>query len=188
MGNHEHQHSSNPPGWGDLLLGAVAFLFVTEGVYRIIEAIKPGMLSQDVLFEMRLCGGLFFLVWAFVGKVIFEPFVAAAIKREEATVGASGSAQQALDEVASLESALEDELRDARLEGIRLRDEQIDATKKKAADALDEAKQNAAKQLGQASKSLDELRATAQQELEQEAQSLTKLVVDKVVAESRALH
>ena len=188
MGHHEHQHNSKPPGWGDLLLGAVAFLLVSEGVFLIVEAIKPGILSAEALFEMRLCGGLFFLVWAFVGKVVFEPFVAAAIEREEATVGASGSAQQALEEVAALESSLEVELRDARLEGIRLRDEQIDVAKKKAAAALDEAKQNAAKQLAGANESLQELRAAAQQELEQEAQSLKKLVVDKVVTESRALH
>lgn len=184
----EHHDSATTLGWSDLILGAIAFLFVSEAVFHIIGVIKPGLFSQETLFEMRLSGGLFFLVWAALGRGVFESFFESAYARQEATVGASSNAQEMCDEVVQLEAKLEESLRESRLKGIRNRDAQVDIAKKEAAKVVEVAKRDNASELAAANEELQKLRVEAETELEGEASELKQLVIDRVLAESRALH
>ena len=183
MGSKEHDHAPKPPpGWGDIIVGAIAFYLFSELVAFALHKLGLDIPSREALLEIQLAGGFFILVWAVLGKAVFEPFINAAIEREERIVGDRQLAQERRREAEAIEQKVRESLREARLAGIERRDALVDAAKRRGQQILEEAEQENARELENASERLESLRAKAEADLDSESEKLAKLVASRALA------
>lgn len=179
---HGHHGSSTPPGMQDIAIGAVVFYLLTHGVFWVVaNLIDPNLFSVHALHQMQLSGGLFILLWVVLGRGVFEPFLASAVHREEATQGVFKRAQAMKDASRKLAEEVDAALRGARLQGVRQRDGEVAEARVKATALLEKAQAENSLHLSAATETLAEMKVAAQKQLSQETEKLSKLVVEQVL-------
>lgn len=127
---------------------------------------------------------VFIVLWRFLATALFKPFLANYQEREARTVGDEHSASEMKNKTKQLSRRIEEELNGARLEGISLRDEQINAAKVQAQELLDRASAAAQEEIKRASLKVQEMKKRAESELPQEVERLAQLVITKALSTS----
>ncbi len=145
---------------------------------------------NDILFEILSSTATFLALWFVLGHLIFKPFFNLIDEREARTVGDEHDAQDIRNRIRIIQAQTDEQLREARVEGIVLRDERVNQAKKEAQVVIDREAQAAAVELKRAEQQIAELKAKAMSELPQEAEKLAKLVVSRALATegSRTIH
>jgi F-type H+-transporting ATPase subunit b len=197
--NHSDSHSSchaphfqtTPLGASDVLVGGIVFYLFTLGIYKLCSAAVPGLLTPETLLDIQISGGLFLVLWLFLGNLIFKPFLELIEQREERTLGDEQRAQANLKQKKELESKLASELRNARLKGIEERDQKVLEGKRLAQEIIDEAQRENADQIQYAQQEIRIMREAAFKEVVAEADKLANLVAERALAvssTSRSIH
>lgn len=178
----DHHHSTAAPGWFDLLGGIAICYGFSEVVYIAVNGLVPDLgFDRGDLLKMQLSGGLFFVVWALLGRGVFEEFFASAIAREEATQGVFKQAQTLRESSRKISEEVSLALREARLVGIKHRDIQVQEAKLQAGKVLEKAAHENQLQLRAAAETLEEMRVKAEQQLEQDTKALSQQIVSQVI-------
>jgi F0F1-type ATP synthase membrane subunit b/b' len=144
------------------------------------------MITPEILIQISLSTALFFVLWMFLGKVWFKPYLELLIDREKQTVGATKEAVQKLDENRRILDRIESELRTTRIEGINLREELTQAAKSEAQKILDQAKSKADLAIENARKDIINARQAAIKELAKETEEISAAMIKQVLGESSA--
>ena len=178
--SHEH-HTVNPtpPGWNDVLLGAVVFWLVTEGVYLLLTTMVPGLINRSILTEIQISGFFFLLIWPILGNGVIARYVDAAIERERKTTGALERADELRKESSRLAGELSDKMYTARLEGAKLRDAHVTEAKQKADEISTEARAQSDQEIKKAMGELEGNVSSVRGELDSEVEVLARLMVEK---------
>lgn len=147
-------------------------------------------LSNILVQTSILAAALFVVVWVFVGKYLFKPFIAVLEEREQRTVGDAKRAREKKDEVKTLVAKLDEQLVSARLEGIRRRDKKITEAKTEAQDLVDRAAEQARESVESARLEIERIKKQALSDLSSEADQLSEAVVAKAkgLGAPRILH
>lgn len=136
---------------------------------------------NPIVFQALCSVGVFLLLWAVLGNLVFKPFFSMLEEREQRTVGDETAAVEKRQELKVVNSQIQEKLRQARLQGIALRDERVAQAKKEAQALLDQANNIAAQELSRAEQSIEDLKAAALRDVAVEAENLSKMVVSKVL-------
>ena len=137
---------------------------------------------NQILVEMIFSAATFLVLWSVLGNKLFKPYFRLLEEREARTLGDEQLAVEKRHEAKQLAADLEEQLRTARLEGIRRRDERVSKAKAEAQVIVDRAAEQASQELKRAQQQIAELKAKALGELPQEAEKLSKLVVSRALA------
>ena len=179
------KHSeSEPLGLRDVIAGTLVFVVLCVVLYEVLAVAIPGLLSFAVLKQVIVSGLIFLSFWALLGTFVFQPFFEVLYKREARTKGDLTLAQEKLRESASLEQDLDEQLRLARLEGIKKRDTFLDEAGRAAQEVTDAASKAAREEIESAQKEIEDLKASAETELAEEAEKLAKVVVQRALSSS----
>lgn len=137
---------------------------------------------NPLIVEAVFSATTFLVLWSVLGNVLFKPYIKLLDEREARTSGDEDVAIAKRQEAKSLQAEIEEQLRIARLEGIRTRDERVSAAKREAQVVIDRAAEQAAQELKRAEQSIAELKSKALAELPAEAEKLSKLVVSRALS------
>lgn len=179
--HHGHHHNTTPLGMQDVIAGAVLFVIFAFLLKLFIEAVKPGMFTWNTFAHTLVSGFTFLGIWAFLGNKLFRPYLEVVEQRETATVGAEARAVELRRETQRIQAEIEEQLRQARVEGIKRRDAQVDEAKKNAAAVLERVSSQAGERLKSAHAEIAELRRAAEREVESESQKLAALVCERAL-------
>lgn len=136
---------------------------------------------NQLLVDGLTSAGALLLLWQLVGNGLLKPFFELIDERERRTSGDEHSAQEKRAEAKSIFAAVDEQLRDARLEGITVRDEIVSRAKSEAQVIIDRAAQQTAEELRKAEESIAGLKAAAVTELPAEAEKLSQLVLSRIL-------
>jgi F0F1-type ATP synthase membrane subunit b/b' len=140
------------------------------------------MFSPDQLPDSILSTGLFLALWYLLGIRIFGPFFQMLEEREMKTSGAEKILGNKREELKTLERQLDDLLRQARLDGIAMRDGLLVRAKAEGSVIAGKALMQADSELQRARADLDRLREKIRQELHPESEKLASLLCERVVS------
>ena len=144
----------------------------------------------DIQFEIVASAVTLIALWVIFGHLIFKPFMRLIEEREARTTGDETDAQEKRARTKALQAQIEESIRQARVEGILLRDERVNHAKKEAQTIIDRAADQAAQELKKAEQQIAEVKAKAVAEIPAEAEKLSKLVVGRALStdSSRTIH
>jgi len=144
----------------------------------------------DIQFEIVASAVTLIALWVIFGQLIFKPFMRLIEEREARTTGDESQAQAKRARAKALQAQIEESIRQARVDGILLRDERVNHAKKEAQTIIDRAADQAALELKKAEQEIAEVKAKALAELPGEAEKLSKLVVGRALStdSSRTIH
>jgi F0F1-type ATP synthase membrane subunit b/b' len=145
-------------------------------------------ITPTILLQIALSAGLFVALWYYLGKNVFGPFIKVIEEREEKTVGVEKFASDAKEEVRRETQKLEALRLEARLEGIRARDELIVSAKSKADELLAATTARVEGELAGIKAEIEKLRASLLPELDQEAEKLSQALVAKLTSSENSKH
>ncbi len=130
----------------------------------------------------------FILVWQFLSKVFFKPFFDVLIEREKRTVGAEDVATKALRETEETEHIIEDTLKKARLEALKVRDERLLKAKSAGREIVDAAERESSEKILKAKSKINDSLDKSLSEAKAEAENLSAKIVKKVLLTSNQIH
>ena len=141
-------------------------------------------ITSNHIFQIAFSAGLFLLLWAVLGGMIFKPFFRMLEEREDRTVGDERAAAAALEETKVRTQDLEKQLLEARIVGMQDREKRIQKAKEEATALVGEANLRAAEELKKIQEEIAQLKQRAINEVEAEAKNLSRLVVRQVAGDS----
>jgi F0F1-type ATP synthase membrane subunit b/b' len=193
---HSHQ-DSRPLGIVDIVAGAVVFLALAWLVISVAGPDGMGFLKNLLTVERSIelisSGLLFIAVWFFVGELVAKPYLENHYAREEKTSGTQLRNQELKKEIEQLRLDIVSELRTARLEGIRRRDEIVADAKRKSQTIIDTGRADIEKEWEKITSDLETARRGVYASLDSEVPGLVSLMYGKVLKgplsnSSRVLH
>ena len=125
-------------GLQDVIAGIVFFLLLTEGLYTILLNF-PGLLGREALYEIRISGVLFLVIWGVLGNFLFKPFLGVILDREEKTEGYERRAAERKRNTKEISEQIEEHIQEARLEAIIKRDKLAEEARKRAREQIEQA-------------------------------------------------
>lgn len=181
---HSHQDDT-PLGIVDVIVGLVAFAGLAwiattvagpEGV-GFLKNLLNAERSQEFVYS----GVLFLFVWYFLSVVVVEPYLAAFYERESKTSLLKEKNLSIRKEIDQLKREIDSELRTARLEGIKRRDEKVVEAKNLGSEIVEEGQKVSEKEWGRVSKELDSLRSSLMGSIESEVGDISSSLYRKIV-------
>lgn len=188
--SHEEHHDTTPLGLVDVIAGTVIFLLLAWVANYLAGPEGFGFLKNlltEKRFEEFLLSGLIFLgVWYFVGSVLARPYLDAFYLREEKTSGLLAKNIELKREIERLNLDIVSELRTARLEGVKRRDERSGEAKKKAQEIIVEGRELGEREWEKVSEELGVLRKSVFNGIDNEVSELTSTLYRTVVPDASA--
>ena len=184
MGHH-HSKVDSKVGFFDVILGLIIFI----GLWVLVSNVAgpegvgflKGRLDELHSWEMLISGVLIVALWAILGPLVMEPYLNTIYDREARTSGMVSENLELKKEVEKLKSDLAAEIKTARLEGVRRRDEKVAAAKKQASDIVDAGKKIAEEEWQTFEKEIVELRSGLFSSIDNEISSLSSEVLKKIL-------
>lgn len=148
------------------------------------------MIATSILINILAAACLFLVVWGVLGRFLFKPYLALLNEREARTKGDAMLALRKREQSRERRQIIEERLRQARIEGISVRDSKIDEAKIFAQQIVSEAVEEARIQSENTLREIELLRIEAFEQLSNDSQTLSNLIVEKLTEESsgRVLH
>lgn len=134
---------------------------------------------------------LFLVLWNLVGVRCFKPFFEMLEQREAKTVGDERRAKEIKETTVRVEHEIELELHNARVAGVKEREERLQVAKSKAQEITTEASESAQQELAAGRAEIEQLKNKARRDLEQEASGLAKNLVSQILqseSQSTTIH
>lgn len=184
MGHH-HSKVESRIGFFDVILGLIIFI----GLWALVSKVAgpegvgflKGRLDELHSSEMLISGVLLLLLWAILGPLVMEPYLKTIYDREARTSGMASENLELKKEVEKLKSDLAAEVKTARLEGVRRRDEKVAAAKKQASEIVDAGKKIAEEEWQVFEKEIADLRIGLFSSIDNEISSLSSEVFKKIL-------
>ena len=117
---------------------------------------------------------LFIVIWQILGRLFFKPVLKVLEDREARTLGDEQRAHELKEEAKDLTHHIESQLRVARAEGIRKRDEIIAKAEREAHKILEHGQRQAAAKLKEGQLEIHRLKENAKKELVVETENLAE--------------
>lgn len=148
------------------------------------------MNRTDLLLEVATYTVLFLLLWQVIAPLYLKPYFALLLEREERTAGDEKRAYARREQTREIVRQLEQKRYQARLEGLKVRDEQIQQARGAAAEIIKAAERKADSELVLAKAQIDLAKAKALGDVEAEASKISEAIVSKVLTAGgeRTLH
>lgn len=148
------------------------------------------MSKSEMFYQVASYIVLFLLVWQIISSLYLKPFFALLTEREERTSGDEKRSQQKREQTRELIRQVDEKRAAARLEGIRLRDEQIFQARQKSGEIIKAADGRADNEFQQAKSVIDLAKAKALADVDSEAARISELIVGKMLTSNteRTLH
>lgn len=127
---------------------------------------------NSVVIHILVSAGLFIILWQVLGRVFFKPVFKVLEEREARTCGDEEKAHDLKEQARELNHQIEAQLRIAKAEGIRKRDEIIAKAEREANKILDNGHKQAVEKLKEAQLEIKRLRARAKHDLIVETEKL----------------
>ncbi len=178
----EHNYSKKPLGLGDALVGAVLFVLCVFGMQALLGAVVPGLLKPETAIHIIVSGLMFILCWALFGNYLFQPYLELFEEREARTEGDKQKAAEVKKGSLALQSEIEEHLREARLEGIRLRDVKVDDAKRSVDEILTAAQETSDGDMSRAQTKIAGMKEQAFREVSVESDKLAQQLVQTALA------
>ncbi|MCB0346651.1 MAG: hypothetical protein KDD66_16165 [Bdellovibrionales bacterium] len=136
------------------------------------------------MIEIAASAGLFILLWIVLGNTLFKPYIRLIEEREARTMGDEKRAGEAARETERISNEIKEELRQAALHGIKIRDSHVAEAKAEANQVTEHASNVAAKELTAARKEIAKLVAEARDQINQDAQQVAGAMLDRLLTGS----
>ena len=136
--------------------------------------------------RLLLSAGIFVLLWKVVGEGLMKPFFDMLAEREQKTVGDEKKAQKTLELSAQVASDIDSELLEARVEGVKLREEQLAAARGEVTKVTDKASKEAEATLTAGREEINIVASKARSDLEKEIDGLAEVLVSRVLGKESA--
>ena len=148
------------------------------------------MSGSELFFEVATYVVLFLILWQIIGPLYLKPFFALLTEREERTTGDEKRAYSMREQTREVVRQLEIKRQQARLDGIKLRDEQVQQARLRAESIIKSAEERADAEFQQAKAGIDLAKVKAMAEVETEAAKISDAIVGKMLAANaeRTLH
>jgi F0F1-type ATP synthase membrane subunit b/b' len=176
-----HHGKQTPLGASDAIIGAVLFVLLVFGLRAVLDAMVPGLLKPETMVHIIISGLMFVVVWATLGSYLFQPYLDLIEEREERTRGDEERALHRRREVSDLQAQIDEALRLARLEGIKLRDAKVGEAKRSVQGILDAAQATAESDISRAQQKIAQLKQEAEGEVATESAKLAEQLVRKTL-------
>ncbi len=137
-------------------------------------------ITTQHLIEVACSAILFIVIWQILSARLFKPYLALLDERDARTVGDEQRVVERKKEIEDVQRVIDDELRQARVEGIVLRDKLVNEAKEEAQAIIDEATKVVDEELSRSRQAIFELKTQARAEIDKEADKLALLVVDRL--------
>lgn len=183
--NHGHDHKEKKIGTFDIIMAFLVF-FALWYVAKTISgpegfSFLKGRLDELQAQEMLISGVLLISLWAILAPLVMTPYLEALYQREAKTSGMVIANTELKKDVEKLELEVLAELRTARLEGIRKRDEKVNAAKKQASEIVDAGKKIADEEWFVFEKEVSNLRSGLLSSVDNEVSSLSSEIIKKIL-------
>jgi len=136
--------------------------------------------------HLLISSGIFILLWKVVGEGMMKPFFDLLAEREQKTVGDELKAKKTLELSTQVAADIESELLEARVEGVKLREEQLNAARGEVSKVTDQASKEAEATLSAGRGEISSLASKARSDLESEIDGLAKVLVSRVLGKEVA--
>ncbi len=136
------------------------------------------------MIEILSSAGLFILLWTILGNALFKPYIKLLEEREARTMGDEKRAAEAFRESEKVAQEINEELRQAALHGIKIRDSHVAEAKDEANQVVDHASSVAARELEAAREEIAKLVAEAREQINQDAQQVAGAMLDRLLTGS----
>ena len=144
------------------------------------------MLQNPAIQQILISSGLFLLVWAILGNLVFKPFLKILEEREAKTIGSDKEAFAQKKKSQELTVQIEETLKNARRTAMQARDEQTQRARQNAEKIKVEAQQHAELEIAKAREHIARLKENAFKEVAVESDALARQMVEKALSsESR---
>jgi F0F1-type ATP synthase membrane subunit b/b' len=138
---HSSHSDTRPLGLSDIIAGGLIFLLLAWACFSLAGpdgvGFLKGLLNSERSYELLVSGALFLLVWLVVGELAAKPYLANHMLREEKTKGLKEKSIELKKEIESLKLEVVSELRTARLDGVKKRDEVLSSARKIANQVIE---------------------------------------------------
>jgi len=182
---HHKNSEQSKIGIVDIVIGLVVFVLLWAVVARIAGpegfGFLKGRLTPEYATEMLISGVLILGLWAIMGPLVMEPYLNAFYERESRTSGLAAENVVLKSEVEKLKADLAAEIKTARLEGVRRRDEKVAAAKKQALEIVDSGKKVAEDEWKVFDKEIISLKKGLMGSIDNEVSSLSSEILKKVL-------
>ena len=138
-------------------------------------------ITSTHLIEVGSSAILFIFLWWFLRGRVFLPYIEVIEEREQRTVGASEMVRVREKEKREIERVIAEEVRESRLQGIKLRDAKVKAAKDQAQEMLDQAAAQAQGELDKSRDAIAKLKLQAEQDMKAEIAALSAQITEQVV-------
>jgi F0F1-type ATP synthase membrane subunit b/b' len=181
---HGH-HKTTTVGYIDIIAGLVIFLGLAYLVSNIAGPEGIGFLkdklSPESAQEMVISGVLLIVLWAVLGPLVIEPYLKAVYERESKTTGLAVENSELKKEIEKLKAELAGEIKTARLEGARRRDEKVTSAKRQANEVLEAGKKLADDEWKNLEVELKSLKSGLLSSIDSEVSPLSAEVLKKIL-------
>lgn len=186
---------TTPLGISDVIAGAVIFMCLALLSAHVAGPEGYGflrnLLTEERSTELIISGLLFIFVWFVLGNLVIKPYLNALYQREEQTSGLKIENNSLKNEVQNLKREISAEIKNARLEGIKKRDQKMGEAKKMADEALEAGKQTADAEWNKQSSELERMQETLFTSVDSEVEALANVLYSKVAetdTSSKVIH
>ena len=146
-----------------------------------IAEIESSNAPNPILVHVVVSAVLFLLIWQILSRIFFKPVFKVLEEREARTYGDDHGAQRIKDQAQDLTHKIEAQIRIARADGIKKRDEVIAKSEREANKILENGQRKAAARLKEAQLEIHQLKDRAKKELAIETDKLANEVVSRVL-------
>lgn len=182
---HDKHHKEIKVGTFDVVMGLIVFVglwYVTSIVagpegFGFLKGKLDAIHSQ----EMLVSGCLIIFLWATLSPIVIKPYLEALYEREAKTSGMLTANSDLKREVEKLKAELSAEIKTARLEGVKKRDEKINAAKKQANEIVEAGKKIADDEWKVFEKELSSLKNGLMGSIDNEVNALSGEVIKKIL-------
>lgn len=136
------------------------------------------------MIEIAASAGLFILLWVILGNLLFKPYLALLEEREARTVGDERRASEGQREAQRLQGEVNEELRQAALQGIKIRDSHVAEAKQEAAEITEQAAGRAAEAVAEARAEIERQVAAAREQIGQDAEQVAGVMLERLLSGS----
>lgn len=180
-----HGHTEKKVGFLDVVIGLLVFIALWAAVKAVAGpdgfGFLKGRLNELLAMEMLYSGVLLISLWAILGPLVVSPYLSALYERESKTSGKQVENAELKKEVERLKSDLAAEIKTAKLEGIKKREEKVAAAKKQASEIVDAGKKVADEEWAVFEKEISNLRSGLLSSIDNEVSPLSADVLNKLL-------
>jgi len=136
--------------------------------------------------HMFISAGIFIFLWKVVGEGMMKPFFDLLAEREQKTVGDEKKARETLELSTQVAADIDAELLEARVDGVKLREEQLAAARGEVSKVTEQANKEAEATLSAGRNEIGSLASKARADLDSEVDGLAEVLVSRVLGKETA--